>query len=290
MPVIPMKVGVLAGRFAVGEYTQLLDCAAAAEAGGLDAFYRSDHHLSLDGDFDRPVTEAWSTLSGLARETSRITLGILVSPVHFRHPTVMARIATSVDLMSDGRLEVGLGAGGYVRDRELMGLSATPLSARYSYLREYVQCLQGLWSDKAFSYRGDHFRYDEVRLEPRPAQCPHPQVIIGGKGTPAMIELVAELGVELNLDFPTLERCRQVRDSLSLAIARHRQAPERLPLSVEVHLPAEPTGTTTRAILDAYHALDVGKVVFFLPALDDVPAAITALARTVSQWRNGETM
>jgi alkanesulfonate monooxygenase SsuD/methylene tetrahydromethanopterin reductase-like flavin-dependent oxidoreductase (luciferase family) len=287
MPPLAMKVGVLAGRFTVGEYDLLRDCAVAAETAGLDAFYRSDHHLSLDGDFDRPITEAWTTLSGLARETSRITLGILVSPAHFRHPTLLARMAATVDRMSGGRLEVGLGAGGFARDLEIMGHRPMPLRHRYSYLREYVQCLRGLWAEDSFTFHGEHFEYDGVRLEPRPLQIPGPPIIVGGKGRPAMIDMVAELGVELNLDFPSEGMCREVRTSLAQAAARHRTPAESVPVSVEQHLPVD--DHEILRLLDEYSEIGISRVVFFAPDVPDAPAVISALGHTVSKWK-GRTL
>jgi alkanesulfonate monooxygenase SsuD/methylene tetrahydromethanopterin reductase-like flavin-dependent oxidoreductase (luciferase family) len=280
-----MQVGVLAGRFTVGEYDLLLDSANAADEAGFDIFYRSDHHLSLEGDHDRPVTEAWVTLAGLARETRSIRLGVLVSPAIFRHPTLLARMAATVDRMSGGRLEVGLGAGGYPPDREIMGLPRMPLSARYNYLREYAECLQGLWRSTTFDYAGEFFSYHGVRLEPRPLQPGGPPLILGGKGTPEMVAMAARLGLELNLDFPSLERTGEV-----LGLMNEHRGVGQPRVSVEIHPPASLDPQETAKILDAYASVGIRKTVFFLPPSDQPTAAIAKLGAAILAWRQESSL
>jgi alkanesulfonate monooxygenase SsuD/methylene tetrahydromethanopterin reductase-like flavin-dependent oxidoreductase (luciferase family) len=115
-------------------YADQLAAARRAEANGFDAFFRSDHFASFPGEAGQPTTDAWSVLAGLARETERITLGALVSPVTFRHPGVFAKVVTTVDEMSGGRIEVGVGAGWNDEEHRQLGLAYPPIEQRADLL------------------------------------------------------------------------------------------------------------------------------------------------------------
>jgi F420-dependent oxidoreductase-like protein len=186
-------------------YEEILALALATEEAGFDAFFRSDHLMGIDPDDPsyRP-TECWTTLGGLARETARVRLGALVTAATFREPGLLAAIVASADEMSGGRIELGLGTGWYEREHAAFGIPFPPRAERFDRLEEQLEVITGLWSGPGFSFSGSHHRIDDNRTPPRPAQRPHPPIIIGGSGprrTPAIAaRFAAEFNAALTVD------------------------------------------------------------------------------------------
>jgi F420-dependent oxidoreductase-like protein len=183
-------------------YDQLLAVAKAAEDGGFDAFFRSDHYLVMGaGDGLPGSTDAWITLAGLARETSRIRLGTLVSPVTFRLPGVLAVSVAQVDVMSGGRAELGLGAGWFEAEHRAYGIPFP--QRRFDLLEEQLAIVTGLWSTpvgERFAFKGDHYQVEESPALPKPVQSPVP-LIVGGGGTRRTPALAARYATEFNIGF-----------------------------------------------------------------------------------------
>jgi len=179
-----------------GTYAQFLRLARAAEDAGWDGFFRSDH-LLYPADPPQPALEAWTTLAGLARDTTRIRLGTLVSPMTFRHPALLAREVATVDEMSGGRVEIGVGAGWYDLEHTSLGIPFPPLGERTDRLHEAVEVITRLWTGQPVSYRGHHYRLDGALALPRPVQDPFP-LIVGGHGGRRSTELGARHGAEYN--------------------------------------------------------------------------------------------
>jgi len=183
-------------------YAEILALARTAEGAGLEAFFRSDHYASFPGEGGLPTTDAWATLAGLARETERIHLGTLVSPVTFRLPGNLAKVIQTVDEMSGGRVEAGFGAGWNEDEHAQLGLPFPPLRERYDMLEEQLAIIHGLWTEPdGWSYEGKHWqvrgsmRHGEIARGGRR----HPHLILGGKGGPRMAGLVARYADEFNL-------------------------------------------------------------------------------------------
>ena len=183
-------------------YDEILAIARTAEEAGFEAFFRSDHYASFPGGAGLPTTDAWATLAGLARETSTIRLGTLVSPVTFRIPGNLAKLIQTVDEMSGGRVEAGLGAGWNDEEHAQLGIPFPSLGERYDMLAEELAILHGLWTEEdGWTFDGAHWqvggtkRHGEVAREGRR----HPPIILGGRGLPRMAELVARYGDEFNL-------------------------------------------------------------------------------------------
>lgn len=191
-------------------YARMVELAQAAEHAGFDAFVRSDHWLSLQGDWSAGATDAWTTLGGLARETTRIRLGTMVSPVTFRLPIALAKAVTTVDEMSGGRVELGIGAGWYDPEHERFGIPYPPRAQRFEMLEEQLRILVGLWTEPSFTFDGRHYRLSAAVCEPKPLQRPHPPIVVGGYGKPRLVRLAASYADELNLDNPTPESCVEV--------------------------------------------------------------------------------
>jgi F420-dependent oxidoreductase-like protein len=188
-------------------YDDLLRVARATEDLGFDGFFRSDHLMRIaDGDAGPGSTEAWSTLAGLARETSRIRLGTMVSSVTFRHPAMLALAAATVDAMSGGRVELGLGSGWYEREHQAFGVPFPVVAERFDVLAEQLEIVTGLWATPAgatYSFSGTHHTLLDHPALPRPVQQPRPPVIVGGKGKRRTPELAARFADEYNVPFDT---------------------------------------------------------------------------------------
>ena len=182
-------------------YDQLLRLARASEDAGYDAFFRSDHYLAMSGDGLPGPTDAWITLAGLARETSRIRLGTMVTAATFRLPGPLAISVAQVDAMSGGRVELGLGAGWFEAEHAAYGIPFPPVTERFDRLEEQLAIVTGLWSATGpFSYQGRHYRLADSPALPKPVQSPLP-VIVGGAGRRRTPALAARFATEFNVPF-----------------------------------------------------------------------------------------
>ena len=197
-----MKLRILLEAYEGATYDQTLAMARLSEDAGFDAFFRSDHYLGIQPDNPRfAPTDSLTTLAGLARDTGRIRLGTLVTASTFRLPGVLAISAATVDAMSGGRLELGLGAAWYAQEHERYGIPFPPIGERFDRLEEQLTIIRGLWTTppgEAFSHEGQHYRLTEARQFPRPAQIPHPPIIVGGGGPKRTPTLAARFADEFN--------------------------------------------------------------------------------------------
>jgi len=186
-------------------YDDLLRVAKATEDNGFDAFFRSDHYLSMGSASGLPgPTDAWVTLGALARETSRIRLGTLVTAATFRHPSVLAISVAQVDRMSGGRIDFGLGSGWYEAEHRAYGIPMPEIRERFDLYAEQLEIITGLWETpegETFSFDGKHYQLVDSPALPKPAQSPRPPVIIGGAGKKRTPALAARFANEFNLPF-----------------------------------------------------------------------------------------
>ncbi|MDV2477716.1 LLM class F420-dependent oxidoreductase [Rhodococcus zopfii] len=189
-------------------YADLLAVAQTAERLGYGAFFRSDHYLAMNSKGLPGPTDAWITLAGLARETSTIRLGTLVTSATFRHPGPLAITVAQVDAMSGGRVDFGIGAGWYEEEHLAYGIPFPPLQERFDKLEESLAVITGLWETpvgKTFSYEGAHHRILDSPALAKPAQRPGPPIVIGGKGKRRTPALAARFADEFNVPFESAE-------------------------------------------------------------------------------------
>ena len=185
-------------------WPQWVALARACEEHGVPALFRSDHYLELGGDHpERGALDAWTTLAALGAVTTTLRLGTLVSPATFRHPSVLAKAVVTADHVSDGRVELGLGAGWHVREHEAYGFPFAATRERMDVLEEQLQVILGSWSDGPFTFDGAHYTLRELDAQPKPAQHPHPPIIIGGNAGPRSASLAARYADEYNTVFAT---------------------------------------------------------------------------------------
>lgn len=218
---VPMKLRIFTEPQQGATYDELLTVALAAERLGFDAFFRSDHYMRLGpGDPGPGSTDAWTTLAGLARDTSTIRLGTLVTPITFRLPGPLAISVAQVDQMSGGRVELGLGTGWYDAEHTAYGIPFPPVGERFGRFEEQLEILVGLWTTpkgETFSFEGAHYRLADSLALPKPVQSPKPPIIIGGTGATRTPRLVARFADEYNVPFRTLEDTSQAFDRVRKA-------------------------------------------------------------------------
>lgn len=193
-------------------YDDQLRIAKATEDCGFSAFFRSDHFLRMGGTTGLPgPTDAWITLGALARETSRIRLGTLVTAATFRHPSALAIAVAQVDQMSGGRVEFGFGAGWFADEHTTYGFLLPPLNERFDRYAEQLEVITGLWATpvgQTFSFEGDFYRLDKAPGVTKPLQSPRPPIILGGTGKARTPALAARFANEFNLPFSAAAAAR----------------------------------------------------------------------------------
>jgi F420-dependent oxidoreductase-like protein len=199
-------------------WDEWLAAAGACERLGYEGLFSSDHYFPTKGSVDRGSSDAWTILAALAARTERIRLGTLVSPVTFRHPAHLAKVVATVDRISGGRVDLGLGAGWWEEEHATHGLPFPPTTERFERLEEQLEIVHGLFTHDPFSFAGTHHRLEEGSFLPKPVQRPHPPIIVGGGGGPWLTRLIVRWADEFNTvavgPAAAGERFARVRDAL----------------------------------------------------------------------------
>jgi F420-dependent oxidoreductase-like protein len=215
-------------------YGDQLAVAQAAESLGYSAFFRSDHYLAMSGDGLPGPTDSWVTLGGIARETSTIRLGTMVTSATFRHPGVLAISVAQVDEMSGGRVELGLGAGWFEAEHQAYAIPFPPLGERFDRLGEQLDILTGMWGTpvgETYDFFGTHYQVSESPALPKPAQSPTPPIIIGGGGPKRTPALTAKYADEFNMPFASLDDLTAQYERVAAAVADAGRAKDSLTYS-----------------------------------------------------------
>ena len=212
-------------------WAEWLALAQTAEAHGVESLFRSDHYTGILGP-ERGSLDAWATLSALAAATSRIRLGTMVSPATFRHPSVLARMVTTVDHVSNGRVELGMGAGWYEREHRREGFPFMDVPARFDLFAEQVEIVVRSWTEAGFDFAGDHYTLEGQTALPRAVQLPHPPLVLGGGARPRSAALAARFAQEYNTPGATPAQCAERRTALDRACDEAGRDPSSLALSL----------------------------------------------------------
>ena len=201
-----MKIGLQLPNFtwpggAAGIRTKLAEIARSAEEAGFDSLWVMDHFFQIRGvgPVEAEMLESYSTLGYLAGVTERVRLGALVTGVIYRHPGLLVKTVTTLDVLSGGRAYFGLGAGWFEREARGLGVPFPPLKERFERLEETLQIARQMWSDNNGPYNGTHFQLDETLCNPQPITKPHPPILIGGMGEHKTLRLVAQYANACNL-------------------------------------------------------------------------------------------
>jgi F420-dependent oxidoreductase-like protein len=213
-------------------WEQWLALAGACEEHGLEGLFRSDHYHSLGPGSDLGSLDAWTTLAALAARTERIRLGTLVSPATFRHPAVLAKSAVTVDHVSGGRVEVGMGAGWHLGEHRAFGFPFPESGERLDLLEDQLEIVHRIWHGDDARFEGKRYKLDGVSHLPRPVQQPHPPLILGGAAGPRSARLAARWADEYNTSFASPEQCRERRAAVAEAWEREGRDPAALRFSL----------------------------------------------------------
>lgn len=206
--------------------------ADAAEDLGFEGLFRSDHLTALDGDTRREALALWPSLTSLAQRTSRIRFGPLVAAVTFRHPAMVAKMAASIDVLSSGRLDLGLGAGWFAGEHEMFGIPYPSYGERLERLDEAAAVAQAIWSGQVTTTDGPHYPLSSARSLPTPAQST-PTLIMGGKGE-RTLRVVARHATEWNFSYGTLQSFIKKSGELDRACAEVGRDPDNLRRSMMI--------------------------------------------------------
>ncbi len=216
-------------------YDDLLAVAQEAEHLGFEAFFRSDHYMAIGGDGLPGPTDAWVTLGALARETSTIRLGTLVTPITFRLPGPLAITVAQVDAMSGGRVTLGLGTGWYDGEHDAYGIPFPPTRERFDRLEEQLEVVTGLWATPAgstFDYNGTHYQLTGSPALPKPVQSPRPPIMLGGGGKKRTPALAARFADEFNFPFASVADSAAQFDVVRAACEAEGRDPATMTFSV----------------------------------------------------------
>lgn len=214
-------------------YDDLLAVAQTAERVGFSSFFRSDHFLKMGGVTGLPgPTDSWVTLGALARETTTIRLGTLVTSATFRYPGPLAVSVAQVDQMSGGRVEFGFGAGWYETEHQSYAIPFPPLGERFERFEEQLAIITGLWAaDPTFSYNGKHYQVAGSPGLPKPAQAGGPPIIIGGGGAKKTPRLAATYAAEFNAGFQSVENASKLYANVRSACEARGRDPQSIVMS-----------------------------------------------------------
>ena len=212
-------------------YGDQLAVARAAEELGYSAFFRSDHYVAMSGDGLPGPTDSWVTLGGLARETSTIRLGTMVTSATFRYPGPLAISVAQVDEMSGGRVELGLGAGWFEAEHKAYAIPFPALGERFDRLGVQLDILTGLWTTptgETFDYSGEYYAVEDSPALPKPVQAPHPPIVIGGSGAKRTPALTAKFAAEFNIPFAPLDLIKTQYGRVAAAVSAAGRAADSL--------------------------------------------------------------
>lgn len=217
-------------------YEQILQLALCAEEEGFGAFFRSDHFLKMGSVSGLPgPTDAWVTLAGLARDTTSIRLGTLLTSATFRQPGPLAVSVAEVDAMSNGRVELGLGAGWFEDEHTAYGVPFPSLKERFDRLEEQFAIITGLWGTPlgdTFDFHGAHYTLRNSPALPKPRQSPRPPIIVGGHGATRTPKLAASYADEFNVPFASFEAAATQFERVTRACEQIGRDPDSLGRSV----------------------------------------------------------
>jgi F420-dependent oxidoreductase-like protein len=241
-----------------------LRLAERVEALGLDSLWRSDHFFSVMGRTSRASLEAWVSLTALAERTSNLQFGPLVSPMTFRHPALLARMAAAVDALSGGRLVLGVGAGWNEAEHAAYGIVLPPLKERMDRLQEGIAVIRALWQGGPVDLSGRYYSLHRATAQPRPHQKPGPPVLVGGDGEVGLLRIVAESADEWNSHTSNVEDYRRKVAALEAHCRAVRRDPKQIRRSwmAGICIAKDEPGLAERAAW----------LKEFLPSLANVPA------------------
>ena len=257
---------------------------AADEIAVFESAWNWDHFYPLTGDLTGPNLEGWTMLAALAQATSRIRLGCQVTGMIYRHPAVLANMAAMVDIISGGRLELGLGAGWNAYECDAYGIELPPLRERFDRFDEGVEAIVRLLTQETTTFPGRFVQLKEARCEPKPIQRPHPPVTIGGRGRTRTLRTAAQWAQQWNVITDSVDDWLSLKETLSEHCEKIRRDPAEITCSVNVRVESADGVLAAAELAAAYDAAGVDLAIMNLPhradpgMLGPLADALTSLA------------
>jgi F420-dependent oxidoreductase-like protein len=255
------------------------------EADDIDVYesgWTFDHFYPIFADPAGPCLEGWTTLTALAQATQRLRLGTLVTGIHYRHPAVLANMAAALDIVSDGRLELGIGAGWNEEESGAYGIELGTIKERFDRFEEACQVLVGLLSAETTDFDGKYFQLKAARNEPKGPQRPHPPICIGGSGEKRTLRTTARFAQHWNFVGGTPEQFTHARDVLYQHCADAGRDPAEILLSSHVQFTGDPAATAASAAALGEAGVQLAIVTLRPPhsasVLEPLASALAALA------------
>ena len=253
---------------------------AADEIELFETAWNFDHFYPIIGDSDGPCLEAWVTLSALAQATSRIRIGCMVSGVPYRHPTLVANMAASLDIVSGGRLELGLGAGWNEQETDAYGIDLLPMGQRMDRFEEAVDVVDSLLSNEFTTFRGKYFQLEQARCEPKGPQQPRPPIVIGGAGEKRTLRIAARFAQHWNISFVTPDQFLKKNEILLTHCESVGRDSSLITRSVQITSGADQDPAEVADDAAALFAAGMDKVIFMLTTPYRAER-VTALAKSL---------
>ena len=253
---------------------------AADEIELFETAWNFDHFYPIIGDGDGPCLEAWVTLSALAQATSRIRIGCMVNGVPYRRPALVANMAASLDIVSDGRLELGLGAGWNEQETEAYGIDLLPIGQRMDRFEEAVEVVDSLLSNEFTTFRGKYFQLEQARCEPKGPQQPRPPIVIGGAGEKRTLRIAARFAQHWNISFVTPDQFIKKNEILLAHCESVGRDSSLITRSVQIISGADQDPVEVADEAAALFAAGVDKVIFML-STPYRAERVTALAKSL---------
>jgi F420-dependent oxidoreductase-like protein len=254
---------------------------AADEFEIFESAWHWDHFYPLSGDMAGPNLEAWTSLAALAQATQRIRVGCQVTGMIYRHPAVLANMAATTDIISGGRLELGIGAGWNQMECDAYGIELPPLKERFDRFDEGVQAMIALLTEKSANFDGQYIKLTDAYCEPKAIQTPHPPITIGGKGPKRTLRAVARWAQHWNVIVPSPEEWTPLKEVLVNHCQDLGRDPAEITCSVNVRIDPDQPLDQAVAAAAAYGEAGVDLVVMNLP-LDAPPSVVEPLAKALA--------
>ena len=233
-----------------------------ADDAGFDHCWNMDHFASLGGDDTLDIFEAWTLLAGMAARTSRTRIGCSVTGNTYRHPAVLAKAAVTVDHLSGGRLEFGIGAGWAENEHTMLGLPFGTARDRADWLEEALPIIRSLWTAPRTTFAGKHYQLTDAVAEPKPVQTPHPPIWIGGVGKRRTLRMAAEYAAVWNAPGGSPEQVAELSEVLDGHCATIGRDPAEIRRSVQIRVPADPGALTEQ--VGGFRAVGVTEIILIV--------------------------
>ncbi len=276
----PLRIDIKAAQHERDWDNILRYCLDTEAEESLTGFWLFDHFVPINGHIEGPCMDGWTLLAGLAAATRRVRLGLMVGCNGYRHPAVLAKIATTIDHISNGRLDMGLGAGWFETEYRMYGIPFPPPAQRIRELDEACQLIKLLWTEQVASFEGRYYTLTAARHEPKPVQKPHPPLVIGGAGEQLTLRVVARHADIYNLSGSTPDKVVHKSRVLEEHCAAIGRDPGQIRRSVQIFMTSPDDVPALAERIESFLAVGVDHVVIGVPT-DYHPGLVRRVANEV---------